>query len=110
MTDRRSIIGQVHFDQHRGPRTAGFSSSENGDGYLSDVQTLNSNNPSEVSQDFHSSARLLEQVFNDKCNFIRDSYDQRSRQLSAVVNKLCELSLKTVHPTQRFLATNDLRL
>ena len=90
MTDRRSIIGQVHFDQYRGPRTAGFSSSENGDGYLSDVQTLNSNNPSEVSQDFHSSARLLEQVFNDKCNFIRDFYDQRSRQLSAVVNKLCE--------------------
>ena len=90
MTDRKSIIGQVHFDQYRGPRTAGFSSSENGDGYLSDVQTLNSNNPSEVSQDFHSSARLLEQVFNDKCNFIRDSYDQRSRQLSAVVNKLCE--------------------
>lgn len=90
MTDRRSIIGQVHFDPYRGPRTAGFSSSDNGDGYLSDVQTLNSNNPSEVSQDFHSSARLLEQVFNDKCNFIRDSYDQRSRQLSAVVNKLCE--------------------
>ena len=90
MADRRSIIGQVHNDQHRGPRTTGFHGSENGDGYLSDVQTLNSNNPSEVSQDFHSSARLLEQLFNDKCNFIRDSYDQRSRQLSDVVNKLCE--------------------
>ena len=90
MADRKSIIGQVHFDQRRGPRPAASYGSENGDGYLSDVQTLNSNNPSEVSQDFHSSARLLEQLFNDKCNFIRDSYDQRSRQLSVVVNKLCE--------------------
>jgi hypothetical protein len=86
----KSGIGKVARERLQKPGIADYCASDNGDGYLSDVQTHHSNNTSEVSQDFCSSAHLLEQNFKDKYNFIRETYDKRNRQLSSVVNKTCE--------------------
>lgn len=86
----KSGIGKVSRERLQRPGIADYCASDNGDGYLSDVQTHISNNTSEVSQDFFSSAHLLEQNFREKYNFIRETYDKRNRQLSSVVNKTCE--------------------
>ena len=86
----KSGIGKIARERPLRPGIADYCASDNGDGYLSDVQTHLSNNTSEVSQDFYSSAHLLEQNFKDKYNFIREVYDKRNRQLSSVVNKTCE--------------------
>lgn len=79
------------FDRVEGLGTAdnGYTS-DNGDGCISEIQTLHSNNSSEVSHDFYSSTRLLEQHFKDKYRFLRDAYEQRIRQLAEVVNLTCE--------------------
>jgi hypothetical protein len=86
----KSGIGKIARERLQRPGIADYCASDNGDGYISDVQTHLSNNTSEVSQDFYSSAHLLEQNFKDKYNFIRETYDKRNRQLSGVVNKTCE--------------------
>jgi hypothetical protein len=86
----KSGIGKIARERLQRPGIADYCAPDNGDGYISDVQTHLSNNTSEVSQDFYSSAHLLEQNFKDKYNFIRETYDKRNRQLSSVVNKTCE--------------------
>lgn len=90
MTDRKSGIGKITHDRQQGFGIADGYGSDNGDGYLSDVQTYHSNNPSEVSQDFYSSTRILEQQFKDKYKFLRHTYEQRMTKFSDVVQLACE--------------------
>ena len=59
-------------------------------GYLSDVQSQQSNHPSEVSEDFYSSTKMLEQHFRDKYKYLKEIYEQRVLQLSEVINHTCE--------------------
>ena len=90
MTDRRNSIGRIPYDKMQGFGIAEGCFSENGDGYLSDVQTFHSNNPSEVSQDLYHSNRVLEQHFKNKYRFLRNAYEQRIIKLSDVVRVTCE--------------------
>ena len=59
-------------------------------GYLSDVQSQQSNLPSEVSEDFYSSTKMLQQHFRDKYKYLKEIYEQRVLQLSEVINHTCE--------------------
>ena len=90
MIERRNGIGRITYDRVQGIGVAKGTGSENGDGYLSDVQTYHSNNPSEVSQDLYHSNRVLEQHFKDKYRFLRNTYEQRILKLSDVVRVTCE--------------------
>ena len=63
MSDSKRGIGKIVRHHQLGSGIADNHGSEIGDGYLSDVQTHVSNNASEVSQDFFSSSRVLEQHF-----------------------------------------------
>lgn len=81
-------IGSKNSDYNNG--YINYDTSNNGDGYLSDVQTYNSNNESEMSQDFYSSTRSLEQQIKDKFKFLRESYESRINHLVHVVNNTCE--------------------
>ena len=62
----------------------------NDSGYLSDVRSEQSNLPSEVSEDFYSSTKMLEQHFRDKYKYLKEIYEQRVLQLSEVINHTCE--------------------
>lgn len=90
ISDMKGDIGRISSERPFSMGIADANISENGDGYLSDVQTNNSNNASEVSQDIYTSTRLIEQHFKDKYRFLRDAYEQRIRQLTEVVNNTCE--------------------
>jgi len=59
------------------------------DGYISDVHSQHSA-PSEFSEEFYSSTKMLEQHFKDKYKVLRDAYEQRVLQLSDVVTRTCE--------------------
>ena len=90
MIERRNGIGRITYDRVQGVGVPKGTGSENGDGYLSDVQTFHSNNPSEVSQDLYHSNRVLEQHFKNKYRFLRNAYEQRIIKLSDVVRVTCE--------------------
>ena len=72
-----------------GGASAAAASVSVGDGYISDVQSQHSA-PSEFSEEFYSSTKMLEQHFKDKYKVLRDTYEQRVLQLSDVVTRTCE--------------------